>query len=125
MKISVNNPIIDNDIFHDNILWIEPEGFPPYPEKSIYHGKKEIYEFVFLGFEKHLDFISIEPDTLIESTNSVFVLGNLKYKLKKAEDSLNVQALQIWDFENNKIVKFQLFTNTKKVHDYFEKTKIE
>jgi ketosteroid isomerase-like protein len=60
-----------------------------------------------------IDGFEIRPERLIAQGDTVVMLG--RYRGAKAHatgESLDVQAVHVWDLENGKVVRFQQYADT-------------
>jgi len=101
----------------DDILWIY-HGTEEIHHASIYKGKDGVMQF-FNDVNDHIEYLDFQPKQFIAEGNVVVVLGNEKQKIKRNNEVLEQEWVQIYTVKQELITKMEEFSNTAyavKVH---------
>ena len=99
------------------VVWREAES-NPLADGNPYIGPDAVSEGVFSRLGEDFDSFALSDIKLHEMGNDQ-VLATLRYKAKpkQSESSIDVQAAHLWTLNNGKVVAFQQYADTKKLHD--------
>jgi uncharacterized protein len=105
------------DMLSDDILWIVPliKGYPP---SGTHKGKDEVNKF-FLSLGQYVDTLSFEPKVFAADTDTVFVQGSYKFKVKKNGNIISSDWVEVFVFENGLIKNYEEFTDTAAFQNAF------
>ncbi|HSF54763.1 MAG TPA: nuclear transport factor 2 family protein [Algoriphagus sp.] len=128
--VSVNSAIIDGlykafakgDIpkvlsgMDPKIVWNAAES-SPYADGSPYVGPDAILNGVFARIGAEHEYFNLKDIVLHEMSNDK-VLATLRYdgKFKNGKD-YDAQVAHLWSLKDGKVVAFQQFMDTKKLHE--------
>lgn len=102
------------------IVWNEAEG-NTYADGNPYIGPEAVLNGVFGRIMEDHEFFNLKDIDLHEMSNSK-VLATLRYDAKhKNGNSYNAQAAHFWTLKDGKIVSFQQYVDTKKLHEAMAK----
>jgi len=93
--------------------WITLEGMP---HGGKYVGVKSIFQNYFPNMLKNFKEFHVDPKKYFESGDHVIVIGEYE-GISKKDKKFNAPFSHIYQIENNKIIKFEQFTDTKKIQD--------
>ena len=98
------------------IVWNEAEG-NSYADGNPYIGPEAVLNGVFGRIMEDHEFFNLKDIELHEMSNSK-VLATLRYDAKhKNGNSYNAQVAHFWTLKDEKIVSFQQYVYTKKLHE--------
>jgi len=98
------------------IVWNEAEG-NTYADGNPYIGPEAVLNGVFGRIMQEHEYFNLEDIVLHEMLNDK-VLATLRYDAKhKNGDSYNAQVAHFWTLKDGKVVGFQQYVDTKKLHD--------
>jgi len=101
----------------EDILWIY-HGTEEIHHASIYKGKAGVMQF-FSNVNEHIEYLDFQPRQFIAEGNIVVVLGNERQKIKRNNEVLEQEWIQVYTVENGLLTKMEEFSNTAyavKVH---------
>ena len=102
----------------EDIEWNEAENFP-YADGSPYTGPVEVAEGVFQRLGKEWEYFRLEVERILDAGDTVVTLGRYQAKNRETHREIDAQFVHVWDFEDEKIKRFQQYTDTKQVaHAY-------
>jgi uncharacterized protein len=101
-----------------NIHWNEAEG-NTYADGNPYIGPEAVLNGVFGRIMQEHEYFNLEDIELHEMLNDK-VLATLRYDAKhKNGKSYNAQVAHFWTLKDGKVVGFQQYVDTKKLHEAF------
>ncbi len=103
--------------FDENIEWNEAENFP-YADGNPYIGPDAVVKGVFerLGAEwEYFNVVDLHVYDMAD--NMVLATGRYDAKHKTSGKEISAQCAHLWTLKDNKAVKFQQYTDTKKVNE--------
>jgi uncharacterized protein len=98
-------------LLHPRIEWNAAENFL-YADRSPYRGVDAVIHLLFGRVLAEWDGFSADPEEILGGGNIVISSGRFRgtYKLNGAR--VNAQIVQVFQFEDQKIVKVQVYTDT-------------
>lgn len=99
-----------------NIVWNEAEG-NAYSDGNPYIGPQAVLNGVFGRIMQEHEYFNLKDIELHEMLNDK-VLATLRYDAKRINgDSYNAQVAHFWTLKDGKVVGFQQYVDTKKLHE--------
>lgn len=99
-----------------NIIWNEAEG-NAYADGNPYKGPDAVLNGVFARIAEEHDYFNLKDIELHEMLNDN-VLATLRYDGKRNNgNSYDAQVAHFWTLKDGKVVAFQQYVDTKKLHD--------
>jgi uncharacterized protein len=99
-----------------NVVWNEAEG-NAYADGNPYIGPDAVLNGVFARLGADHEYFNLKDIVLHEMSNGK-VLVTLRYDAKhKNGNSYNAQAAHLWSLKDGKVVSFQQYVDTKKLHE--------
>lgn len=99
-----------------NIVWNEAES-NAYADGNPYIGPEAVLNGVFGPIMEDHEYFNLKDIELHEMLNDK-VLATLRYDAKtKKGKSYNAQAAHFWTLKDGKVVAFQQYVDTKKLHE--------
>lgn len=99
-----------------NIVWNEAEG-NAYADGNPYIGPQAVLNGVFGRIMQEHEYFNLKDIELHEMLNDK-VLATLRYDAKRINgDSYNAQVAHFWRLKDGKVVGFQQYVDTKKLHE--------
>jgi len=107
-------------LLDDKVEWNEAEGFF-YHRKKPYIGADAIVKGVFSKIGSEWEYWNLVDLQLYELKNGM-VLATGRYNAKNNANGklLDAQMAHVWTLSDNKIVKFQQYTDTKQTYDTYQ-----
>lgn len=103
-----------------NIVWNEAEG-NAYADGNPYKGPEAVLNGVFGRIMQDHEYFNLEDIELHEMLNDK-VLATLRYDAKyKSGKNYNAQVAHFWTLKDGKVVAFQQYVDTKKLHEAMAK----
>lgn len=107
-------------LLDDKVEWNEAESFIYY-RKEPYIGADDTVQGVFSKLGSEWEYWKIADLQLYEFKNGmVLATGRYQAKNKANGKLLDAQMAHVWTLRNNKIVKFQQYTDTKQAFDVYQ-----
>lgn len=98
------------------IVWNEAEG-NRYADGNPYKGPEAVLNGVFAPIMEEHEYFNLKDIELHEMHNDK-ILATLRYDAKtKKGKNYNAQAAHFWTLKDGKIVAFQQYVDTKKLHE--------
>lgn len=94
------------------IQWREADGFL-YAEGNPYVGPQAVAEGVFQRIVADVDSFAAVPHTFIDGGGTVVVEGRYKGTRKATGKPVDAQFAHVFEFRNDRIIRFQQYTDTK------------
>ena len=99
-----------------NIVWNEAEG-NAYADGNPYIGPDAVLNGVFGRIGAEHEYFNLKDIVLHEMFNDK-VLATLRYDGKRTNgNSYDAQVAHLWTLKDGKVVAFQQYVDTKKLHD--------
>lgn len=98
--------------FDPQIQWREAEGFL-YADGNPYVGPQAVAEGVFQRIVSDVENFAVLPERYIEGGDTVVVEGRYRGKMKATGAPVDAQFAHVWQFRDDKIVRFQQYTDTR------------
>ena len=92
------------------------EGFP---NGGTYLGRKQVFEGYFPAMLQNFEEFHATPDEFLSFGDKVIVLGNY-HGISKTKKEFDVEFSHVYIIENQKIVKFKQYTDTKLIQKSLE-----
>ncbi|HSJ67697.1 MAG TPA: nuclear transport factor 2 family protein [Anditalea sp.] len=98
------------------VVWNEAEG-NAYADGNPYNGPEAVLNGIFARIGEDHEYFNLKDIELHEMHDDK-VLATLRYDAKyKSGKSYNAQAAHLWTLKDGKVVAFQQYVDTKKLHD--------
>ena len=94
-----------------DIVWNEAENFP-YADRNPYVGPDAIVSGVFARIGEDWDGFTVSPEELIESGDTVIMLGRYGGACKSTGQKINLQVSHVWRLKAGKVTRFQQYADT-------------
>lgn len=99
----------------DKIEWNEAENFP-YADGNPYIGPDAVVKGVFARIGAEWEYFNVVDKQVHDmAKNKVLVTGRYDAKHKSSGKKMSAQVAHLWTLKEGKAVKFQQYTDTKKV----------
>ena len=105
-------------VMDPEIEWNEAENFL-YADGNPYIGLPAILEGVFGRFASDWDGFAAIPQEILGAGETVVGFGRYRGTLKKTGVAVNAQFVHVFRFENDKVIRFQQYTDTVQFRDAF------
>jgi len=99
-----------------DVLWLEAENFI-YADRNPYIGPQAVLEGVFLRIISAWNNFTVTPEEILDAGDRVVTLGIYAGTCKATGKTVRAQMVHVFTFENEKVVKFQQYTDTKQFAD--------
>jgi uncharacterized protein len=99
-------------IFDPNIEWIQNEGFPG---GGRYFGVDAILNDVFAKFRSEWETWQAVVEEWLDAGDTIIALGEYRGTYKSTGKSTKAAFAHVYRLKDNRIVKFQQYTDTLKV----------
>jgi ketosteroid isomerase-like protein len=99
------------DVLDPKIAWVEPE-VEGLPVSGTHHGPDEVAKNVFGPIPDNWESFEIEPKEFVDGGELIAVIVRLKAVSKKTGEKLDADNAHFWKFSDDKVVRFQLFSDT-------------
>ncbi|MEO8208993.1 MAG: nuclear transport factor 2 family protein [bacterium] len=106
------------DMLSDDVLWIIP-SIKNYPPSGTHKGKDEVNKF-FSSLGNFVDTLSFDPKVFAAVDNTVFVQGSYKFKVKKNGNLISSDWVEVFLFDNEKIIQYEEYTDTAAFQNAFD-----
>lgn len=99
------------------VVWMEAEG-NPLADGNPYMGPDAVLNGVFARIGEDHEYFKLQDIQLHEMSGNK-VLATLRYdaKVKETGKTYNAQAAHLWTLKDGKVIGFQQYVDTKKLHD--------
>ena len=101
--------------FADDILWVEPDGYPIIG--GTYVGPQAVVEGVFMRLAEIGDEFAVVPEQFVAEGDTVVALGHLAWKHKDTAAPALVKTAHVWTFEGSKATSFLQHIDTVKMRE--------
>jgi ketosteroid isomerase-like protein len=101
--------------FADDILWVEPDGYPIIG--GTYVGPQAVVDGVFMRLAEIGDEFAVVPEQFVAEGDTVVALGHLAWKHKDTGAPALVKTAHVWTFEGGKATSFLQHIDTVKMRD--------
>jgi ketosteroid isomerase-like protein len=98
--------------FDPQIQWREAEHFL-YADGNPYVGPQAVLEGVFQPILADVENFAVLPERFVEGGDAVVAEGRYRGTMKKTGTALDAQFAHIWHLRDDKVVRFQQYTDTK------------
>jgi ketosteroid isomerase-like protein len=98
------------------VEWWEAENFI-YADGNPYIGPQSVLEGVFLRFVSNWNDFTATPEAILDAGDRIVTLGIYAGKFKATGKTVRAQMVHVFTIENEKVVKFQQYTDTKQFAD--------
>ena len=105
--------------FDKNVIWTRA-GAPFIPFSGTFTGIEEVMK-MFAIQDENLTMKSFVPKTFCTNEDTVVVIGHDEADVKPTGKSYAADWVQVFTLQNEKIIRVQVFMDTKVVADAFEK----
>ena len=97
--------------FDPNIVWMEAEN-ANYADRNPYRGPQAVGEGIFMRIGQDWSNFRVNVEQLIDGGGNVVALGRYTGTNKSTGQPLNAQFVHVWSLQENRIVRFQQYTDT-------------
>jgi len=98
------------------VEWWEAENFI-YADGNPYIGPQSVLEGVFLRIISNWNDFTVTPEAILDAGDRVVTLGIYGGTYKATGKTVRAQMVHVFTIENEKVVKFQQYTDTKQFAD--------
>ncbi|NEZ55419.1 nuclear transport factor 2 family protein [Adonisia turfae] len=98
----------------ENLEWIQNEGFPG---GAVRKGAVEVIEGVFKANNNNWENFNFQIEEFLDAGSSVIVIGKYAGYNRISGKTLSAAAAHIYDLRDDKIYRFRMFADTKKIWD--------
>jgi ketosteroid isomerase-like protein len=98
-------------IFDENIEWNEAEHVPYWPGGS-FVGPQAVLEGVFAPIAEDFDGFAIDVSRVVGCGETVLVEARYRGTVRATGKPLDAQVAHIWDIREDKVVRWQQYTDT-------------
>jgi len=98
--------------FDPEIQWKEAENFL-YADGNPYVGPQAVAEGVFQRIVSEVDNFAVLPERFVEGGDTVVAEGRYRGTMKTTGTPVDAQFAHIWQLHDDKVVRFQQYTDTK------------
>ena len=98
------------------VEWWEAENFI-YADGNPYIGPQSVLEGVFLRIVSNWNDFTVTPEAILDAGDRVVTLGIYGGTFKGTGKTVRAQMVHVFTIENEKVVKFQQYTDTKQFAD--------
>ena len=105
-----------SEVCHPEIIWTQNPGFPG---GGVSIGIAEIITNVYDGNSKRWKYFKFSRETIISGEDTVLVQGCYIVTGKNDERSVSAQTAHVFKIENNKVISFQQYTDSKILWDNY------
>ena len=98
------------------VVWNEAES-NAYADGNPYIGPEAVLNGVFARIGEEHEYFNLK-DIILHEMHNDMVLATLRYDAKyKGGNTYDAQAAHLWTLRDGKVVAFQQYVDTKKLHD--------
>jgi ketosteroid isomerase-like protein len=109
-------------IFDPQIEWHSAENFI-YSDESPYRGKEAVLTGVFRRLANDWENFSMIPEVIRGSGDLIIANGRMRGKFKATGVVINAQFVQVFQFQDGKLIHCQMYTDTAQFRDaVYQKT---
>ena len=101
--------------FADDILWVEPDGYPIIG--GTYVGPQAVVEGVFMRLAEIGDEFAVVPEQFVAEGDTVVALGHLAWKHKSTGAPASVETAHVWTLRDGKAASFHQHVDTVRVRE--------
>lgn len=94
------------ELWNDNIVWDQCEGFPFVKEGGRYEGKQAIVEGIFGNIPIHYENFNIEITDFVDDGDKIVMVGFYTGIWKPTGKTFKANATHTWTFKNGKTASF-------------------
>jgi ketosteroid isomerase-like protein len=98
--------------FDPAIQWREADNFL-YADGNPYVGPQAVATGVFQRLGSDIENLAVVPANLIEGGDTIVAEGRYTGKVKATGKPVNAQFAHVWELRNEKVVRFQQYTDTR------------
>lgn len=106
-------------VFSKDVIWTRP-GAPFIPFSGTFIGIEELMKMLEIQ-NKTLKIKTFIPDKICTNDDTVMVLGHDEAEAIETKKSYAENWMQVFTFQNGKIIHVQVFMDTKVIADAFAK----
>jgi len=96
-----------------DVQWTEAERFPYY--SGTWHGPKAVLERLLIPLSREWTNFSATPHEFVAQGDRVVTLGSYSGTYRKNGKSLSAAFAHVWTVRVDKLVSFNMYTDTAKV----------
>ena len=105
--------------FDPRIQWREAEGYI-YAAGNPYVGPNTVATGVFQRLGSDVQNFAVVPGSFFDAGDTVVVEGRYRGTIKATGKPIDAQFAHIWQFNHERVVRFQQYTDTKQWSDASE-----
>jgi len=110
-------------LFAPNVEWNAAENFI-YADGNPYVGHEAVMNGIFKRLAEDWAEFTLSADEILGAGNLVIARGRFKGTFNANGASVNAQFVQVFQFENDQIVKVQMYTDTASFKDTIAHTRL-
>ncbi|MDE1831671.1 MAG: nuclear transport factor 2 family protein [Thaumarchaeota archaeon] len=97
----------------ENLEWISMDGMP---SGGKYIGRNSVFDHYFPAMLSNFKEFHAEPTELLTVEDTIIVFGRY-HGISKSNKKFDVPFSHVYVLKDDKIIRFQQFTDTKKIQD--------
>lgn len=97
-----------------DLEWIQNAGFPG---GATHKSALEVIEGVFRANNNNWENFAFHIEEFLDAGNSVIVIGHYSGRHHTSRKTLDAAAAHIYDLRDEKVYRFRMFADTKKIWD--------
>lgn len=106
-----------SELCDPKIVWTQNPGFPG---GRVSIGISEIITYVYEGNSKRWKHFKFSKESMISGDNTVLVQGAYIVTGKNEDTSVMAQTAHVFKIEDNKVISFQQYTDSKTLWDNYK-----
>jgi len=98
------------------VRWYQAEGNPYQPSGEPWVGPDAVLNKLFMRIGAEWDGFTVHPKSFHGADDTVVVEGRYTGTFKPTGKNLDAQMCHVWDVKDGKVVRFQQYVDTAKLH---------
>jgi ketosteroid isomerase-like protein len=99
------------------IRWYQAESNPYRPSGEAWVGPDSVLNNLFMRLGTEWDDFAVHPRSFHGAGGSVIVEARYSGTYKPTGKSMDAQVCHVWDIKDGKLIRFQQYVDTAKLHD--------
>lgn len=99
------------------IKWHQAEGNPYRPSGEPWIGPDAVLNELFMRLGGEWNGFTVVPRSFHNAGDTVVVEGRYTGTFKATGKSMDTQVCHVWDVKDGKVIRFQQYVDTAKLHD--------
>lgn len=97
--------------FHDDIEWIEPDGYFP-SARGRHRGVNRVRE-IFQSYGEYWERFDVKPEEYIDAGDGrILVIGMAEFQAKGSDETYRARLANLWTMRDGKAERLQVFNDT-------------